>query len=251
LRSLSLGACAILSTMAYAPSQTRKHTCHNLDFSILNPAFEAETLGKFVLPAVPRPTVLAAAPRPSAAPKARKKRPPKQKTKRAAARKAFPEIENEANGEEKGTAIDQGSRRRIPAGVQNSLKVIVIGYPRASNALRLNQERSPLAGGKPPTLSSSAAASSGESIRPNTSGDMSQGQIAEVAPFDEGRAIIDPVGGGTRASGRQVRRLQDDDAGRAVVAAVGKPECGHRRDSTAPAVLRKVRECGFAKSRAP
>jgi hypothetical protein len=48
-------------------------------------------------------------------------------------------------------------------------------------------------------------------------GGHGQGQIAEVTPFDEGRAIIDPVGGGTRASGRQVRRLQDDDADRAVV----------------------------------
>ncbi len=58
--------------------------CHNLDFSILNPAFEAETLGKFVLPAVPQPAVVAAVPKPRAAPKARKKRTPKPKTGRTA-----------------------------------------------------------------------------------------------------------------------------------------------------------------------
>jgi hypothetical protein len=58
--------------------------CHNLDFSILNPAFDAATLGKFVLPAVPQLAAVAAVPKPRAAPKARKKRAPKPKTKRTA-----------------------------------------------------------------------------------------------------------------------------------------------------------------------
>jgi hypothetical protein len=57
--------------------------CHNLDFSILNPAFDAETLSKFVLPAVPLPVAVAAAPEPRAMPKGRKKRAPKTKGRTA------------------------------------------------------------------------------------------------------------------------------------------------------------------------
>jgi hypothetical protein len=54
--------------------------CHNLDFSILNPAFEAATLRKFVLPAVvAQPAVAAATVKPKLAPTARKKRAPKAK----------------------------------------------------------------------------------------------------------------------------------------------------------------------------
>jgi len=62
--------------------------CHNLDFSILNPAFDAETLGKFVLPAVPQLAVVAAAPKPRATPKARKKRVPKTKGRTARKKRA-------------------------------------------------------------------------------------------------------------------------------------------------------------------
>jgi len=61
--------------------------CHNLDFSILNPAFDAATLGKFVLPAVPQLAVVAAVPKPRVAPKARKKRSPHMKTKRTVGKK--------------------------------------------------------------------------------------------------------------------------------------------------------------------
>jgi hypothetical protein len=61
--------------------------CYKLDFSILNPAFEAATLGKFVLPAVPQLAAVVAVPKPRAAPKGRKKRAPKSKTKRTARKK--------------------------------------------------------------------------------------------------------------------------------------------------------------------
>ena len=80
--------------------------CHNLDFSILNPAFEAETLGKFVLPAVPQPAAVAAVPKPRAAPKARKKRTPKPKTGRTARKKRA------AKSKTKRTARKKGSRAK-------------------------------------------------------------------------------------------------------------------------------------------
>jgi hypothetical protein len=80
--------------------------CHNLDFSILNPAFDAATLGKFVLPAVPPPAVVAAVPKPRAAPKTRKKRPPKPKTGRTAHKKRA------AQSKTKRTARKKGSRAK-------------------------------------------------------------------------------------------------------------------------------------------
>jgi hypothetical protein len=81
--------------------------CHNLDFSILNPAFEAETLRKLVLPAVPRPAAVAALPKPKAAPKARKKRAPKPKTGRSRRKKSVAKLKT------KRTARKKGSRAKL------------------------------------------------------------------------------------------------------------------------------------------
>jgi len=80
--------------------------CHNLDFSILNPAFDAATLGKFVLPALPQLAVVAAVPKPSAAPKARKKRTPKPKAGRTARKKRA------GKSKTKRTARKKGSRAK-------------------------------------------------------------------------------------------------------------------------------------------
>jgi hypothetical protein len=77
--------------------------CHNLDFSILNPAFDAATLGKFVLPAVPQPAVVAAVPKPRAAPKARKKRAPKPKTKRTVGKKRTTKSKTKRTARKKGS----------------------------------------------------------------------------------------------------------------------------------------------------
>jgi hypothetical protein len=77
--------------------------CHNLDFSILNPAFDAATLGKFVLPAVPQLAVVAAVPKPRAAPKARKKRAPKPKTKRTAGKKRTTKSKTKRTARKKGS----------------------------------------------------------------------------------------------------------------------------------------------------
>ena len=76
--------------------------CHNLDFSILNPAFDAETLGKFVLPAAPQPTAVAAVPKPRAAPKARKKRASKPKTGRTARKKRAAKSKTKRTARKKG-----------------------------------------------------------------------------------------------------------------------------------------------------
>jgi hypothetical protein len=77
--------------------------CNNLDFSILNPAFDAETLGKFVLPAVPPTAVVAAVPKPRAAPKARKKRTPKPKTGRTARKKRAAKSKTKRPARKKGS----------------------------------------------------------------------------------------------------------------------------------------------------
>src|SRR5262245_39374702 len=79
--------------------------CHNLDFSILNPAFDAATLGKFVLPAAPQLAVVAAIPKPRVAPKARKARP-ETKTRRTARKKRT------AKSKTKRTARKKGSRAK-------------------------------------------------------------------------------------------------------------------------------------------
>ena len=80
--------------------------CQNLDFSILNPAFDAATLGKFVLPTVPALAVVAAVRKPRAAPKARKKRAPKPKTGRTARKKRA------TKSKTKHTARKKGSRAK-------------------------------------------------------------------------------------------------------------------------------------------
>jgi hypothetical protein len=77
--------------------------CHNLDFSILNPAFDAETLRKLVLPAVPRPPAVAALPKPKAAPKARKKRAPKPKTGRTRRKKSVAKLKTKRSARKKGS----------------------------------------------------------------------------------------------------------------------------------------------------
>ena len=77
--------------------------CQNLDFSILNPAFDAATLGKFVLPTVPALAVVAAVPKPRAAPKARKKRAPKPKTGRTARKKRATKSKTKRTARKKGS----------------------------------------------------------------------------------------------------------------------------------------------------
>jgi hypothetical protein len=80
--------------------------CHNLDFNILNPTFDAETLSKFVLPAAPKPAAVAVAPKPRAAPKARKKRASTPKTGRTARKKPA------AKSKSKHAARRKGSRAK-------------------------------------------------------------------------------------------------------------------------------------------
>ena len=73
--------------------------CQNLDFSILNPAFDAATLGKFVLPTVPALAVVAAVRKPRAAPKAQKSEP-----------------RNRRRGAPRGRSAPRNRRRNTPRG---------------------------------------------------------------------------------------------------------------------------------------
>jgi hypothetical protein len=79
--------------------------CHNLDFSILNPAFDAETLRKLVLPAVPRPAAVAALPNRRPRPKREKSEPPTEDGPHPAEEKRR-KIEDEAQRAEKGIASE-------------------------------------------------------------------------------------------------------------------------------------------------